>query len=94
MEIKALRRNLLRVDALQYKLSELISISPDEFSNISGDIFVFLPRKWRNSSDLSFDSSEVSFDSSEEFFLSSEEIGISSGAIWEILREKSESSKR
>jgi hypothetical protein len=52
---------------------------------LSGDIFDFLPREWRNPSDLSddssevsfdssevsFDSSEVSFDSSEEFFLSS-----------------------
>ena len=64
------------------ELSEFISIFPDEFSNISVDIFDFLPREWRNSSDLSFDSSEVSFDSSEEFFLSSEEIEISSEAIW------------
>ena len=44
------------------------------YPNISGDIFDFLPKEWRNSSDLSFDSSEVSFDTSEEFFLSSEEL--------------------
>ncbi|WP_302336079.1 hypothetical protein, partial [uncultured Porphyromonas sp.] len=76
------------------KLSELISISPEEFSNPPVDIVDFLPRKWRNSSDLSFDSSEVSVDTSEEFFLSSEEIEISSGAIWEIPREESETSER
>ena len=62
-----------------YKQSKLISISPpEEFSIISGDIFDFLPREWRNSSDLSDDSSEVSFDSSEEFFFPPEEIPISS----------------
>ena len=82
-------------------MSTLISISPDEFSNISGDLFDFLPREWQNtsevssdSSEVSSDSSEVSFDSSEVSFDSSEVFFLSSGTIWEILREKFESSER
>ena len=75
-------------------MSTLISISPDEFSNNSGDLFDFLPREWQNTSEVSFDSSEVSFDSSEVSFDSSEVFFLSSGTIWEILREKFESSER
>ena len=70
------------------------SISSELFRDFFRGYFLFPREERKNSSDLSFDSSEVSFDSSEEFFLSSEEIGISSGAIWKILREKSESSER
>ena len=68
------------------KLRSLIS-PPRNLPNSSVDISDFLPRKWANSSDLSFDSSEVSFDSSEEFFISYLGIGKFLGRN-SILREK------
>ena len=71
-----------------------ISVTPPQLctffskrTNSSVDISDFLPRKWANSSDLSFDSSEVSFDSSEEFFISYLGIGKFLGRN-SILREK------
>ena len=89
-----------RADALWYKLSKLIAISPDFqisrgiyliFSRGNGEILrtyqMILPK-------FHLIPPKFHLIPPKNFFFPPEEIGISSGAIWEIPREKFKSSER
>ena len=67
------------------------TIPPDEFSNISGDVFDFLPKKWRILRTYHLILPKFHLILPKNFSFPPEEIEISSGTIWKIPRRKSES---